>query len=76
MSTTTSTTKTVEAIDLDPAQIVPHPMNPRESAKPDEGLVDSVRQMGVLERLVLAPVPADLPASARRLLVPEAEFAL
>lgn len=76
MSTTTSTTKTVEAIDLDPAQIVPHPMNPRESAEPDEGLVDSVRQMGVLERLVLAPVPADLPASARCLLVPEAEFLL
>ena len=67
--------KTVEATELDPSLIVPHPMNPRESAAADEGLVDSVRQMGVLERLVLAPVPSDLPAAAR-LLVPEAEFLL
>lgn len=73
---TTTPRPIAEATEVRPEDIVPHPLNPRESADPDEGLIASVRELGVLERLVLAPVPDDLPASARRLLVPEAELLL
>lgn len=70
------TRRAVEATTLRPEDIVPHPLNPRESDEPDEGLVASVKEMGVRQRLLLAPVPDDLPDHARRLLVPEARFLL
>jgi ParB/RepB/Spo0J family partition protein len=39
--------------------IVPNPANPRRDASPDDGLVESIKQLGLIEPLVVRPLPAE-----------------
>lgn len=47
---------------LAPKEIKEHPDNPRQVVTADEELVDSVRAVGVLEPLVVAPPHSGIPA--------------
>lgn len=69
MSTTKKTTPAKaafvpELLQLDPSQIRAHPRNPRQQVTDLAGLVDSIRQVGILEPVVVAPWPSDLPTSS------------
>lgn len=55
----------VQLLELAPSKVFPHPRNPRLKITDLEGLTESVRQVGVIQPIVVAPWPADLPTSSR-----------
>ena len=47
---------------IDVPQIEAHPKNPRHKATPDEELVASVKEFGLVQPLIVAPIPLPEPA--------------
>lgn len=54
----------VQLLTLSPSDVTAHPKNPRSAITDLGGMVDSVKQLGVLEPVVVAPWPSDVPTKS------------